>query len=126
MSKYSPTVTKSYKLDPEWFTKHCVHPDDVYDKEGFDSYGYDKNGYDRKKQNEDVYDGYDYLFGNIQKEWQNIPVIGTEEYFEHIKNVNDAKEMAKKSQIFSDFMDQVKEMTHEQREDLIKLIRVIK
>ena len=59
--KYSPTVSRAYMRDQEWWTKYAYagKSDDEfvrYDPEGYDSYGYDKDDVDRAGNNE-----YDYM-----------------------------------------------------------------
>jgi len=59
--KYSPTVTRAYMKDQEWWTKYAyanVTGDEFvqYDPEGFDSYGYNKDNKDRAGNDE-----YDYI-----------------------------------------------------------------
>ncbi len=59
--KYSPTVSRAYMSDQEWWTKYAYagkSSDEFvqYDPEGYDSYGYDKNDMDRAGNNE-----YDYI-----------------------------------------------------------------
>ena len=57
--KYSPTVSRAYMADQEWWTKYSGNdnPDvyNQYDPEGYDSYGYDKNDVDRAGNAEYVY-----------------------------------------------------------------------
>jgi hypothetical protein len=74
--KYSPTVSKAYQKDQEWFRKYCElapHGDQIYspyDPDGYDSYGYDKNDVDRAGNAEYVYysdniaDSYGFSSGN--------------------------------------------------------------
>lgn len=58
--KYSPTVSRAYMKDQEWWTKYAYAgktSDEFvqYDPEGYDSYGYDKDDVDRAGNNEYVY-----------------------------------------------------------------------
>ena len=59
--KYSPTVSRAYMADQEWWTKYAYagySGDEFvqYDPEGYDSYGYNKDDVDRAGNNE-----YDYM-----------------------------------------------------------------
>lgn len=50
--KYSPTVSRAYMRDQDWWRKYAYagKSDDEfvqYDPEGYDSYGYDKDDKDR-------------------------------------------------------------------------------
>lgn len=59
--KYSPTVTRAYMKDQEWWTKYAyagVTGDEFvqYDPDGYDSYGYNKDDIDRAGNHE-----YDYM-----------------------------------------------------------------
>lgn len=53
--KYSPTVTRSYQEDQEWWNKHIDPNNPLYDKDGYDSYGYDVYGKDRAGYTDDEY-----------------------------------------------------------------------
>ena len=58
--KYSPTVSRAYMKDQEWWTKYSGSdkPSEEYvqyDPEGYDSYGYDKNDVDRAGNHEHEY-----------------------------------------------------------------------
>jgi hypothetical protein len=73
--KYSPTVTRAYMKDQEWWTKYAyanVSGDEFvqYDPEGYDSYGYDKNDMDRAGNNE-----FDYIHNdgdyNLDQDYNN-------------------------------------------------------
>ena len=83
--KYSPTVTRAYMADQEWFEKFCElapHGDTVYnpyDPEGYDSYGYDKDNVDRAGNNEfdyvrnvgdyDLDEDYNFAYDAALCEW---------------------------------------------------------
>ena len=48
--KYSPTVSRAYMRDQDWWRKYTSEDEFTYhqyDPEGYDSYGYDKNDMDR-------------------------------------------------------------------------------
>ena len=58
--KYSPTVSRAYMKDQEWWTKYAYagKADDEfvqYDPEGYDSYGYNKDDVDRAGNHEYAY-----------------------------------------------------------------------
>ncbi len=58
--KYSPTVSRAYQADQEWWRKYTFarQPGDnwiQYDPEGYDSYGYDKDDVDRAGNQECAY-----------------------------------------------------------------------
>lgn len=58
--KYSPTVSRAYQADQEWWHRytHDRQPGDnwiQYDPEGYDSYGYDKDDVDRAGNSEYEY-----------------------------------------------------------------------
>lgn len=56
VGKYSPTVSRWYRLDQKWHERHC-EPDAWYDRDGYDSYGYHhETGVDRAGYSE-----WDYL-----------------------------------------------------------------
>ena len=49
--KYSPTVSRAYMMDQNWWDKFAGNNDPAvynqFDPEGFDSYGYNKDDVDR-------------------------------------------------------------------------------
>ena len=75
--KYSPTVSKSYMVDRDWFRK-------VEDEEGFDPDGYDRYGYhkdtclDRAEKFEDDYLVYDEdleayaAYERVADDWRDV------------------------------------------------------
>ena len=66
--KYSPTVSRAYMKDQEWWRKYAgTDQPDVYvgyDPEGYDSYGYDKNDMDRAGNYEHDYYHNDAIYGD--------------------------------------------------------------
>ena len=62
--KYSPTVSKAYQHNREWFVNYSKG--EIYDPEGYDSYGYDKNDIDRAGNEEWQYYSDDYCCGNYK------------------------------------------------------------
>lgn len=84
VGKYSPTVSRSYSQDQEWFEKNGgnfgngIMPESQYDDQGYDSYGY--NGYtdrDRAGYTESDYlcDSYDEnqcgIYDRVRDLWDN-------------------------------------------------------
>jgi hypothetical protein len=59
IGKYSPTVSKAYRTDQDWFEKYAGKDenecDNLYDPEGYDSYGYNKDGFDRVENKDYFY-----------------------------------------------------------------------
>ena len=56
--KYSPTVSRAYMKDQDWWYKYRVSSDEsyaAYDPEGYDSYGYNKDDVDRAGNHEHDY-----------------------------------------------------------------------
>ena len=56
--KYSPTVSRAYMKDQNWWEKYRASSNEsyaAYDPEGFDSYGYDKDDVDRAGNSEYEY-----------------------------------------------------------------------
>jgi hypothetical protein len=51
--KYSPTVSKAYQRDPNWFEKYSQGH--TFDPEGYDKYGYNINDVDRAGNEEYEY-----------------------------------------------------------------------
>lgn len=60
--KYSPTVSRAYMHDQDWWRKYTGEDEftyNQYDPEGYDSYGYDKDDVDRAGNHESDYYGND-------------------------------------------------------------------
>lgn len=81
LAKYSPTVSRAYKTDQDWFKKYAGTDQystiNQYDPDGYDSYGYDEDGVDRAGKREDDYrqiceccgQEHDNLFWKIRDNW---------------------------------------------------------
>jgi hypothetical protein len=79
--KYSPTVSRAYMADQEWWRKYTGENEytyNQYDPEGYDSYGYDKNDVDRAGNPECAYysndslsedDDYNVAYNRAYDEW---------------------------------------------------------
>lgn len=56
--KYSPTVSRAYMHDQDWWRKYTGENEYTYhqyDPEGYDSYGYNKDDVDRAGNHESAY-----------------------------------------------------------------------
>jgi len=56
--KYSPTVSRAYMMDQNWWDKYAASTGEsypTYDPEGFDQYGYNKDDVDRAGNHESNY-----------------------------------------------------------------------
>ncbi len=67
LGKYSPTVSNSYRQNPEWFRRYSKGEN--FDPEGFDSYGYNESGVDREGNHEYVYCGDEALYYSTLWRW---------------------------------------------------------
>jgi hypothetical protein len=81
IGKYSPTVSRAYSVNQNWFKE--VYDDNGYvtnyDAEGYDRYGYDKDDVDRAgyHEHEYAYSENEGLYDDVQSEWGydgNAPV----------------------------------------------------
>lgn len=89
IGKYSPTVSRSYALDQQWWEKNGggydngTDPKSPYDNDGYDEYGYGANGKDRAGHSEDDYvdasiadmqeygDDSESLYYEVSNDWYN-------------------------------------------------------
>lgn len=76
--KYSPTVSKAYQADQDWWRKYTgedEHTYSQYDPEGYDSYGYDKDDRDRagnyeyEYYSDDLEDGTNFKYNHALDTW---------------------------------------------------------
>lgn len=79
--KYSPTVSRAYQKDQNWFGKYAgtdqYGTENQYDPEGYDSYGYNQYDLDRAGKREYEYQQvcgccgqeHENLFWQIRDEW---------------------------------------------------------
>lgn len=90
VGKYSPTVSRSYSQDQEWFEKNGGGfgnghmPDSQFDNQGYDSYGYsgyterDRAGYTENDYLNDSYgDSQRGIYDRVRDLWDyyNVPTI---------------------------------------------------
>jgi hypothetical protein len=82
VGKYSPTVSRWYRVDQNWHKKHCEEGQWI-DRDGYDSYGYhheherDRAGYTELEYMTGEWDGDEYvhpLYEMIHDEWYSAPL----------------------------------------------------